>query len=59
VILLGSLIYLILNYSQPVLLGMAVAYVGSGIVVRIGGSLRRRLQHRSARKAGHSEHQVG
>jgi CDP-diacylglycerol--serine O-phosphatidyltransferase len=41
VITLGSLIYLIWNYSQPVLLAMAVTYVGSGIVVRIGGIIRR------------------
>ncbi len=41
VILLGSLIYLIWNYSQPVLLAMAIAYVGSGIVVRVAGLLRR------------------
>jgi CDP-diacylglycerol---serine O-phosphatidyltransferase len=41
VILLGSLIYLIWNYSQPVLLAMAIAYVGSGILVRLGGLLRR------------------
>lgn len=41
VVLLGSLIYLIWNYSQPVLLSMAIAYVGSGVVVRIGGILKR------------------
>ncbi|MGC8795062.1 MAG: CDP-alcohol phosphatidyltransferase family protein, partial [Bryobacteraceae bacterium] len=41
VVLCGSLIYLLWYYSQPVLLGMAAAYVGSGIVVRIGGLLRR------------------
>jgi CDP-diacylglycerol--serine O-phosphatidyltransferase len=44
VIMLGSLIYLIWNYSQPVLLGMAVMYVGSGIVIRIGGVLRRLMK---------------
>lgn len=44
VIMLGSLIYLIWNYSQPVLLGMAIMYVGSGIVVRIGGLLRRLMK---------------
>jgi CDP-diacylglycerol--serine O-phosphatidyltransferase len=43
-ILLGSLIYLIWNYSQPVLLAMAVTYVGSGIVVRIGGIVKRRIR---------------
>lgn len=43
VVLLGSLIYLIWNYSQIVLLAIAVTYVGSGVVVRIGGILRRRF----------------
>jgi CDP-diacylglycerol--serine O-phosphatidyltransferase len=42
VILLAMTIYLIWNFSQPVLLAMAVTYVGSGIIVRIGGALRRR-----------------
>ncbi len=41
VVLLGMLFYLIWNFSQPVLLAMATAYVGSGIVVRIGGLFRR------------------
>jgi len=41
VVFFGSLIYLLWYYSQPVLLGMAGAYVGSGLVVRIGGVLRR------------------
>jgi len=44
VVLLGSLIYLIANFSQPVLLAMAVTYVGSGVVVRIGGIVKRRLR---------------
>jgi CDP-diacylglycerol--serine O-phosphatidyltransferase len=44
VIALGSLIYLIWNYSQVVLLAMATAYVGSGIVIRIGGIVRRHLR---------------
>jgi CDP-diacylglycerol---serine O-phosphatidyltransferase len=44
IILLGAFIYLIRNYSRPVLLGMATAYVGSGIVIRIGGIVRRRLR---------------
>jgi CDP-diacylglycerol--serine O-phosphatidyltransferase len=41
IIVLGSLIYLVWNYPQPALLGMAVAYVGSGIVIRFLGILRR------------------
>lgn len=54
-VLLGSLIYLILNFSQPVLLGMASCYVGSGIAIRLGGILRRKLRQRPTRP----EHQVG
>ena len=44
VILLGSLIYLVWSYSHPVLLGMGIAYVGSGIVIRIGGIIKRWLK---------------
>jgi CDP-diacylglycerol---serine O-phosphatidyltransferase len=44
IIIYGALIYLIWNYSQPVLLAMAITYVGSGIVIRIGGLLRRRFR---------------
>ena len=55
IVLLGSLIYLIWNYPQPALLGMAVAYVGSGIAVRVAGIARRKL--RPSRP--HLEHPVG
>jgi CDP-diacylglycerol--serine O-phosphatidyltransferase len=44
-VVLGSLIYLIWNFSQPVLLLLAIVYVGSGIVIRAGGVVRRRLRH--------------
>jgi CDP-diacylglycerol--serine O-phosphatidyltransferase len=44
VILFGSLIYLIWNYSQPVLVILATLYTGSGLVVRIAGAIRRRLR---------------
>jgi CDP-diacylglycerol--serine O-phosphatidyltransferase len=40
-IVAGAFVFLVWNYSQPVLLALAVAYVGSGIVIRIGGILRR------------------
>ena len=40
-ILLGSLIFLIWNYSKPVLLALATTYLFSGILVRIGGLLKR------------------
>ncbi len=41
VIVWGALFYLIWNFSQPVLLALACAYVASGIVVRVGGAARR------------------
>ena len=44
VILLGSLIYLIWNFSQPVLLVLAMGYVASGIAIRLGGLIRRRFR---------------
>ena len=40
-ILVGSLIYLIWNFSRPVLLALAATYVLSGIVIRVGGIVRR------------------
>lgn len=48
-ILLGAMIFLIWNFSKPVLLAMAIAYVSSGILIRAGGIIRRRV--RSARPA--------
>jgi CDP-diacylglycerol--serine O-phosphatidyltransferase len=45
IILLGGLIYAVLNYSQIVFLVLTVGYVGSGIVIRVGGIVRRRLRH--------------
>ncbi|HUI78318.1 MAG TPA: CDP-diacylglycerol--serine O-phosphatidyltransferase [Bryobacteraceae bacterium] len=44
IILLGGFIYAIWNYSHPLFLILAAAYVGSGIVIRIGGIIRRRLR---------------
>ncbi len=43
-VLLGGLIYAIWNWPQPVLLAVASAYVASGIAIRIGGIVRRRLR---------------
>jgi CDP-diacylglycerol--serine O-phosphatidyltransferase len=43
-VLVGGLIYGIWNWPQPVLLALAVAYVASGIAIRIGGVVRRRLR---------------
>ena len=54
-VLLGGFIFLMVNASQPLLLGMASAYVASGIAIRIGGIIRRKF-----RPAPHEpEHQVG
>lgn len=44
VILFGALIYLIWNYSQPVLLALSSVYVATGIVIRAGGIIRRRFR---------------
>lgn len=58
IVVLGALIYAIWNWSQPVLLAMAIAYVGGGIVIRIGGIIRRRFRHTPHPPAA-PEHQVG
>jgi CDP-diacylglycerol--serine O-phosphatidyltransferase len=56
IILVGGLIYLVWNYSQPVLLICAASYVASGIVIRIGGIVRRYLR---PTRPHQPEHQVG
>jgi len=56
-ILLAGVIYGVWNYSQPVLLAAAACYVASGIVIRIGGIVRRKLRHAHPPPA--PEHQVG
>ncbi|HYI94163.1 MAG TPA: phosphatidylcholine/phosphatidylserine synthase [Bryobacteraceae bacterium] len=43
IIFLGSLIYLVWNYSHAMLLVLGVMYVGSGIAVRLGGLLKRMM----------------
>src|SRR4029079_11732277 len=43
-VIAGAAIYLIWTVPQPVLLAMAVCYVLSGIVIRVGGIVRR-LMH--------------
>jgi CDP-diacylglycerol--serine O-phosphatidyltransferase len=45
IILVGAFIYSLWNYAQLLFLAMSTAYVASGIVIRIGGILRRRLRH--------------
>jgi CDP-diacylglycerol---serine O-phosphatidyltransferase len=41
VILFGAFIVLIWNYSQPVLLALSSVYVGTGILIRVAGVIRR------------------
>jgi CDP-diacylglycerol---serine O-phosphatidyltransferase len=56
VILCGGFVYGLFYYSQALLLAMATTYVASGIVIRIGGIVRRRLRHAPP---PHPEHQIG
>ncbi|MGA7238247.1 MAG: CDP-diacylglycerol--serine O-phosphatidyltransferase [Bryobacteraceae bacterium] len=56
-ILLGGFIYGMWMHAQYLLLAMSIAYVGSGIAIRIGGILRRRLKH--AHPTPTPERQVG
>jgi CDP-diacylglycerol--serine O-phosphatidyltransferase len=58
IVLLGALIYSVWNYAQVVLLVMAGSYVASGIVIRIGGIVRRRLRHAPQHPSA-PEHQIG
>ena len=57
VILIAAFIYGMVNYSQALLLVMAFTYMMSGIVIRIGGILRRRMRHTPP--PPHPEHQIG
>jgi CDP-diacylglycerol--serine O-phosphatidyltransferase len=55
IVLAGVVILLVWDFSQPMLLGMSVCYSLSGIVIRAGGIIRRRMRptHREP------EHQIG
>ena len=44
-ILIGGFIYLTWNWPQPVFLALPAAYVTSGILIRLGGIIRRRFRH--------------
>jgi len=56
VILVGVLIALIWLYSHPLLVACAASYVATGIVIRVGGIIRRHLR---PNPPGHPERQVG
>jgi CDP-diacylglycerol--serine O-phosphatidyltransferase len=47
-ILIGSMIYLVWNFSKPVLLILSLVYVLSGILTRLGGLVRRTMRPRTA-----------
>jgi CDP-diacylglycerol--serine O-phosphatidyltransferase len=57
VIVFGVLIYVIWNFSQPVLLTISSLYVASGIGIRAGGIIRRRFRPHPPRPQP-AEHQV-
>ncbi len=57
IVLVVGAVAIIWAWSQPVLLAMALAYVLSGILLRIGGLVRRRMKLRPAAPVG--EHQIG
>jgi CDP-diacylglycerol--serine O-phosphatidyltransferase len=58
-VVVSVLIYLIWDLSQPVLLAMSMCYVLSGIVIRAGGIVRRRLRPAQPQPDNRPEHQVG
>jgi CDP-diacylglycerol--serine O-phosphatidyltransferase len=53
----GCFIYLLWNMPQPILFLMMTSYTLSGILIRLGGFIRRRLKPRG--RTPQPEHQVG
>jgi CDP-diacylglycerol--serine O-phosphatidyltransferase len=45
IIVVACFIWCVVNYAQLLLLALSTAYVASGILIRIGGIMRRRLRH--------------
>lgn len=59
-LILASSIYVMWTFSQPALFALSVAYVGSGIALRVGGIVRRRLRpSRHPKPPPQPEHQIG
>ena len=57
-VVVAVVLYILWNFSQPALLALSVVYMGSGIMIRLGGLLRRRI--RSSRPPNpEPERQVG
>jgi CDP-diacylglycerol--serine O-phosphatidyltransferase len=40
-VVVAAFIYLIYHYSKPLLLAIGVTYVSAGVIIRIGGIIRR------------------
>lgn len=57
IILIAALIYLVWIFPQPVLLGLSVTYVATGIMIRAGGIIRRRFRQNPPRSQ--PERQIG
>ena len=57
-VVVAVVIYILWNFSQPALLALSMVYMGSGIVTRIGGVIRRRIRPSQPRNP-EPEHQVG
>jgi hypothetical protein len=55
---MGVFIFLVWNFWRPVLLILAISYVGVGVATRIGGAVRRRLRPQP-QPPQEPEHQVG
>ncbi len=55
-IVLGAAIYLIVNFSQATLLALSAGYLLTGIMIRIGGIVRRKFKPSPPRQP---EHQIG
>ncbi len=53
----GSLIYLIWNYSHVVLFLLSFGYVTSGMLIRLGGLIKRRMK--PTQTPSHPQHQTG
>lgn len=56
IILMGAFIYGLWNYAELMFVVLAGSYVASGIVIRVGGIVRRRLHHAPPRP---TEHPIG
>jgi CDP-diacylglycerol--serine O-phosphatidyltransferase len=58
-VMVGLVICLVVFYSQPMLLALSASYVATGIVIRIGGGIRRRFRPQAPRPQPGTEQHVG